>query len=127
MMALTRTSSGLCVTNLHATSNLPAYTSAELPAAAEQALAWAEDAPLIFGGDLNLRPAEHPAVYEELAERFGLRPPTAPGSIDHLLSRGLEILEPPSAWEPERREVEEDGRAIRLSDHAPVEAAFSLS
>ena len=126
MMAFTRTSCGLCVANLHATSNLPAYTSAELPAAAEQAVAWAGGAPLIFGGDLNLRPAEHPAVFEELRERFGLRPPTAPGSIDHLLSRGLEIIEPPTAWAPERREVSEDGLAIRLSDHAPVEAAFAL-
>jgi endonuclease/exonuclease/phosphatase family metal-dependent hydrolase len=125
-MSFTRTSSGLCVANLHATSNLPAYASGELPAAAEQALSWAAGAPLIFGGDLNLRPAEHPAVFEELEERFGLRPPTSPGSIDHLLSRGLEIVEPPTAWPPERREVEEDGLAIRLSDHAPVEATFGL-
>jgi endonuclease/exonuclease/phosphatase family metal-dependent hydrolase len=126
-MALTRTSSGLCVANLHATGNAPVCTSAELPTAAEQAVSWAAGAPLIFGGDLNLRPAEHPAVFEELRERFGLRPPTAPGSIDHLLSHGLEIVEPPTAWPPERREVEEAGLAIRLSDHAPVEAAFALS
>ncbi len=126
MMALTRTSSGVCVANLHATSDLPAYTSAELPAAAGQAIAWAAGAPLIFGGDLNLRPGEHPALYEDLQRRFGLAPPTAPGSIDHLLSRGLEIVEAPTAWPPERREVEEGGRALRLSDHAPVAAAFAL-
>jgi endonuclease/exonuclease/phosphatase family metal-dependent hydrolase len=126
VMAFTRTSSGVCVANLHATSNVPAYTSAELPAAAEQALTWAGEAPLLFGGDLNLRPAEHPAVFEELRERFGLVPPTAPNSIDHLLSRGLEILEPPSTWAPQRRELTAEGLALRLSDHGPVEAAFAL-
>ncbi len=126
MMAFTRTSSGLCVANLHATSNVPAYTSAELPAAAERAISWADGAPLIFGGDLNLRPAQHPQVFDELRERFGLRPPTAPESIDHLLSRGLEITEAPVAWPPQRREVVEGGLAIRLSDHAPVEAQFEL-
>lgn len=127
VMAFTRTFSGVCVANLHATSNVPAYTSAELAAAAEQALSWAGDAPLILGGDLNLRPAEHPAVYEELRERFGLLPPTAPSSIDHLLSRGLEILERPVTWPPERREAEEGNLALRLSDHAPVEAAFAVA
>ncbi len=126
MMAFTRTAADLCIANLHATSNVPDYSSAELPAAAERAISWADGAPLIFGGDLNLRPAEHPEVYGELGERFGLRPPTAPGSIDHLLSRGLEIIEAPNAWPPQRREVEEKGRAIRLSDHAPVEAAFAI-
>ena len=128
MMALTRTAAGVCVANLHATSNLPAYTSAELPAAAERAIAWAgKDTPLLFGGDLNLRPAEHSAVFEELRERFGLVPPTAPSAIDHLLSRGLEIVEPPQAWPPERRETEdESGLALRLSDHSPVEAILSL-
>ncbi len=127
MMAFARTSSGVCVANLHATSNVPAYTSAELPAAAERAISWADGAPLIFGGDLNLRPVQHPEVFEDLGERFGLRPPTAPGSIDHLLSRGLEIIEAPTAWPPQRREVSGGGLAIRLSDHAPVEAAFEFS
>ena len=46
--------------------------------------------PLVFGGDLNLRPRETD-VFDHLAERFGLRRPTAPGSLDHLLVGGLEI------------------------------------
>ena len=82
-------------------------------------------APLLFGGDLNLRPAESPAAFEELAERFGLTPPTAPGAIDHLLSRGLEVVEAPWRWPPERREVRCDDLALRLSDHAPIEATFA--
>jgi endonuclease/exonuclease/phosphatase family metal-dependent hydrolase len=43
------------------------------------------------------------------------------GSIDQILVRGLELLDGPSAWPPERRVV--SGRV--LSDHAPVEAVVS--
>jgi hypothetical protein len=82
---------------------------------------------LIFGGDLNLRPAENPAVFERLREDFGLEAPTAPRAIDHLLTRGLEVLEKPTAWPPERRELPLDGRALRLSDHAPVQARFAAA
>ncbi len=48
----------------------------------------------------------------------------APDAIDHLLVRGLETVEPPRPWPPERRELRRDGLALRLSDHAPVEAVF---
>ena len=100
--------------------------SADVLRAAEAATEWAGEAPLVFGGDLNLRPAETPAVFEQLRERFGLAAPTAPDAIDHVLARGLETIEPPHAWPPERRELREDGLALRLSDHAPVEARFAL-
>ena len=56
---------------------------------------------------------------------FGLAPPTAPDSLDHLLVAGLEPVEPPFAWPPERREIVTADGAIRLSDHAPVTAAFA--
>jgi len=128
-MAFTRIGLGdslpLCVANLHATNDWPAAATEDVLRAAEAATAWAGDAPLIFGGDLNLRPAETPAAFEELRERFGLVGPTAPDAIDHLLVRGLEIVEPPCPWPPERRELSEDGLALRLSDHAPVEARFA--
>jgi hypothetical protein len=52
---------------------------------------------------------------------------TGPGSVDHLLVRGLEIAMPPAPWPPERREVREGGIAIRLSDHTPVEATFAAA
>jgi endonuclease/exonuclease/phosphatase family metal-dependent hydrolase len=130
-MAFTRIGHGddppLCVANLHATNDRPELATEDVLRAAEAASAWAADAPLIFGGDLNLRPAETPAAFEELRERFGLAAPTAPDAIDHLLVRGLEIVEPPRPWPPERRELREDGRALRLSDHAPVEARFATS
>jgi endonuclease/exonuclease/phosphatase family metal-dependent hydrolase len=92
--------------------------------AAEAASGWAGDAPLLFGGDLNLRPAEDPAVFAELRERFGLAGATAPQAIDHLLSRGLRTVAPAAPWPAEKRELTHDGLALRLSDHAPIEARF---
>lgn len=128
-MAFTRIGLGdnppLCVANLHATNDRPQLATEDVLRAAEAATAWAGDAPLIFGGDLNLRPAETPTVFEKLRERFGLASPTAPDAIDHLLVRGLDVVDPPHPWPPEQRELREDGRALRLSDHAPVEARFT--
>lgn len=123
-MAMTRTASGLCIANLHATNDRPELASEDVLHAARAAGEFAAGSPLIFGGDLNLRPAENPGVFERLREDFGLAAPTAPRAIDHLLSRGLEVLEPPAAWPPERRELPLDGRALRLSDHAPLAARF---
>jgi endonuclease/exonuclease/phosphatase family metal-dependent hydrolase len=126
-MALTRTASGVCIANLHATNDQPDLATADVLLAARAATEFAGDAPLIFGGDLNLRPAEDPAVFERLREDFGLAAPTAPRAIDHLLTRGLEVLEPPTAWPPQRRELPLDGRALRLSDHAPLQARFAVA
>lgn len=124
-MAFTRTASGLCVANLHATNDRPALATDDVLRAAAAATDWAGEAPLLFGGDLNLRPAESPAAFEALRDRFGLAAPTGPDAIDHLLARGLDVVDPPKQWPPERREVDEDGLALRLSDHAPVEARFA--
>jgi endonuclease/exonuclease/phosphatase family metal-dependent hydrolase len=126
-MAFTRTGTGICVANLHATNDQPALASEDVLRAAAVASEWAAGAPLLFGGDLNLRPAENPEVFERLREELGLTGVTAPDAIDHLLSRGLEVAEPPAAWPPERRELPLDGRALRLSDHAPVQARFAPS
>jgi endonuclease/exonuclease/phosphatase family metal-dependent hydrolase len=126
-MAFTRTASGLCVANLHATNDRPKLASKDVLRAATAATEWAGAAPLIFGGDLNLRPAESPAIFERLEAEFGLAPPTGPQAIDHLLCRGLELLRAPTAWPPERRELPLAGRALRLSDHAPVEARYAAA
>jgi endonuclease/exonuclease/phosphatase family metal-dependent hydrolase len=126
-MAFTRTASGVCVANLHATNDRPKLASADVLLAARTATEWAGSAPLLFGGDLNLRPARNPEVFERLREELGLAAPTGPEAIDHLLVRGLDVLDPPVAWPPERRELPLDGRALRLSDHAPVEARFGLA
>jgi endonuclease/exonuclease/phosphatase family metal-dependent hydrolase len=127
-MAFTRIAVGgdaqLCVANLHATNDAPALATEDVLRAAEAACAWAGDLPLLFGGDLNLRPGEDPGAFEQLRERFGLTGTTGPRAIDHLLARGLETIGPPARWPPERRELRRDGLALRLSDHAPVQASF---
>jgi endonuclease/exonuclease/phosphatase family metal-dependent hydrolase len=126
-MALTRTASGVCVANLHATNDLPALAVADVLLAARAAVEFAGEAPLLFGGDLNLRPRQNPELFAELAERHGLSAPTAADAIDHLLARGMAAIDPPAPWPPERRELSEDGLALRLSDHAPVEARFKTA
>jgi endonuclease/exonuclease/phosphatase family metal-dependent hydrolase len=123
-MGFVRTASGICVANLHATNDWPKLAAEDVIKAARAALEWAAGAPLVFGGDLNLRPGKQPRIFERLRDEFGLAPRTAPDAIDHILCRGLEVLEPPRAWAPEQRELELDGRALRLSDHAPVQARF---
>lgn len=136
-MALTRVSLGgpaeaehaaadLHVANLHASANDPAFAAEDVLRAARIASDWAGEAPLLFGGDLNLQPRESEGVFAELRDRFGLVPPTAPNAIDHLLARGLDVAERPRRWPSERREVRRDGLALRLSDHSPVEATFAL-
>jgi endonuclease/exonuclease/phosphatase family metal-dependent hydrolase len=126
-MAFVRTAAGVCVANLHASADRPDLAAEDVLRAAQAAVGWAGGAPLLFGGDLNLRPQASPEVFEQLRERFGLGPPTAPDAIDHLLARDLEIVERPRRWPPEAREVRSDGLALRLSDHAPVEATFATS
>ena len=115
------------VANLHASAGLPDKASGELLAAAATAFEWSGEDPLVFGGDLNLRPARDPLPFAELRERFGLRDPTGPHAIDHILARELEIPERPRRLPPEAYElVEADGLRLRLSDHAPVVASFEV-
>jgi len=124
------TATELCVANLHATTRPPTQTGRELVRAAQTAVDWASGTPIVLGGDFNLRPAAAPAVYERLERELGFLAPTAADSIDHLLVRGLDILEAPERWPAEQRELEIrlDGgsRKVRLSDHAPVEALFGV-
>ena len=78
--------------------------------------------PLVFGGDLNLRPRTSPALFDALERAHGLIGVTAPAAIDHLLTAGLadageaEVL--PAGW----REMADrhTGLLLRLSDHSPV-------
>ncbi|HEX3609531.1 MAG TPA: endonuclease/exonuclease/phosphatase family protein [Solirubrobacterales bacterium] len=124
-MAFTRTASGVCIANLHATNDQPRLAAADVLKAAQAATGWAGEAPLLFGGDLNLRPGRDPSVFEELGSRFDLAGTTDAEAIDHLLSRGLDVASPSIAWPPERRELPCGRRALRLSDHAPIAASFA--
>jgi endonuclease/exonuclease/phosphatase family metal-dependent hydrolase len=126
-MAFIRTASGVCVANLHATNDWPKLAVADVLRAARAACEWAGGSPLVFGGDLNLRPGRQPRLFERLREEFGIvGPTTAPDAIDHILCRRLDVVESPTQWPPEKRELPVEGRALRLSDHAPVQATFHL-
>jgi endonuclease/exonuclease/phosphatase family metal-dependent hydrolase len=117
----------VCFANLHASAGLPDKAGGELLAAAARAVTWSGADPLIFGGDMNVRPARDPAVFDELRERFELGDPTGPHAIDHILARGLEVVGRPRRLPPERRELpERAGLRLRLSDHAPVIASFEV-
>jgi endonuclease/exonuclease/phosphatase family metal-dependent hydrolase len=126
-MALTRTGSGVCVANLHATNDRPTEARDDVLLAARAASEFAGEAPLIFGGDLNLRPGQDPELFEQLATEFSLAGQTEPDAIDHLLARGLNVVSHPARWPAERREIDQDGLALRLSDHAPVQARFETA
>jgi endonuclease/exonuclease/phosphatase family metal-dependent hydrolase len=117
----------VCFANLHASAGLPELAMREVVAAAAAAVEWSEDDPLVFGGDLNLRPSSEPSTFVELRERFGLGDPTGPNAIDHLLARGAEVAERPRRLPAEERELVEDGGLrLRLSDHAPVVARYEV-
>jgi endonuclease/exonuclease/phosphatase family metal-dependent hydrolase len=117
----------VCFANLHASAGLPKKATGEVLAAASAAVEWSDGQPLVFGGDMNLRPARDPFPFVELRERFGLADPTGPNAIDHLLARGLEVVEPPHRLPGEERELPQpDGRRLRPSDHAPVVARFDV-
>jgi endonuclease/exonuclease/phosphatase family metal-dependent hydrolase len=119
----------VCVANLHATAEGDHTRAAhEVLRVASLCTEWEPDAPLVLGGDMNLRPREHPWAFDELRERFGLAPPTAVDAVDHVLARGLEVVSAPRRLAPREREVvRADGARVRLSDHAPVEARFEVA
>jgi endonuclease/exonuclease/phosphatase family metal-dependent hydrolase len=130
-MAFSRLESGLCVANLHAGTDRSS-AEREVLEAGRIAHEWAAGAPLLLGGDFNLRPALSPHVFSTLENDHGLVAPTGEWVIDHLLVSGATIDEPASRWEPAAREVPDPtvagsrARPIRLSDHSPVEVAFTL-
>jgi endonuclease/exonuclease/phosphatase (EEP) superfamily protein YafD len=125
VMALTRLESGLCVANLHV-STKPSSAEAELLEAAARAVEFAGSGPLLFGGDFNVRP-QASAVFDQLEERHGLAPMTAPDRLSHLLVRGLDLVEHPAALPPDARDVIDPTTRlqIRLSDHNPVIGKFT--
>lgn len=127
VMAFARLRSGLCVANLHA-SQAAGDAARDTGRAAAAASRWARDAPLIFGGDLNLRFASTPAPFRLLEERHGLSASEPAAGLDHVLARGLDWLGGPRTWPAQARETPDPdtGLAIRLSDHAPVEARLRL-
>ena len=128
VVQLVRFGDGPDLYNLHASTG-PERAARDVLAAARFAVTRSGGRPFVLGGDLNCRPAAG-RPFTELSGQFGLSapPPGMSGAIDHLLARGLEVIEPPRALPPERREVVDgrSGRLVRLSDHPPVVALFEV-
>jgi len=108
--------SSAVVVNLHL-SSLPDSrpVDAELLRAVTYADGFARpDEPLVLAGDFNLTTASSVVLPELRSWGFS----EGAGGIDHVLARGLTVVDGPTAWPDERRR-----RGERLlSDHAPVEA-----
>jgi endonuclease/exonuclease/phosphatase family metal-dependent hydrolase len=108
---LARLSCGTCFVNLHASSR-PALAREELGRLVACALGWAGKAPLVLGGDLNLRAPETMASgLTHVARR----------DVDHLFVRGLERA---GASQTLERDVLVAGRRVALSDHPPLAVAL---
>lgn len=121
VVSLVQLADGLCVANLHASTGAE-RGARDVLNAAEIAVQWAGEAPLVFGGDFNIRPRKSPEAFAELVEHYGFTAPSEEGAIDHLLMRGGEVLEEPASWIPGRRDVPDldSDLLVRLSDHSPV-------
>ena len=78
-MALTRTAAGVCIANLHATNDVPALAVEDVLLAAGAATEFAAGAPLLFGGDLNLRPRQDPELFERAGRRASASAGRPPG------------------------------------------------
>lgn len=104
---LVRLGDGTCIANLHASTRV-ALAEDELTRLWHSALEWAGGAPLIFGGDLNLRAptAPDPAI-GHLAQR----------DVDHLFARGFV---PAGQAEVLDRHVVLSQGSLELSDHLPL-------
>ena len=114
----------IAVANLHASTGGRAATRREVAESARLAVEWSADVPLVYGGDLNLRPEQAPEEFADLRSGLGLRGDAPPAAIDHLLARGARPLGPRVARHAELQR--DDGLLLRLSDHAYVTAAFEV-
>jgi endonuclease/exonuclease/phosphatase family metal-dependent hydrolase len=94
---------GLWAANLHATVHHPERAAADIELAARTALAWAGEAPLVLGGDFNVRDPQVDGFVRAGGHR-----------VDHVLVRGLHAVG--------QAEVLDRGR---LSDHAPVRVTLA--
>jgi endonuclease/exonuclease/phosphatase (EEP) superfamily protein YafD len=104
---LVRLGSGETVANFHASTRVP-LAEAELERLWRLALAFSSGAPVVLGGDLNLRAPATPAG--EIAH-------VAARDVDHLFARGLR---PIAAAERLDSSLGRDGGRVTLSDHPPL-------
>jgi endonuclease/exonuclease/phosphatase family metal-dependent hydrolase len=96
---------GLWIVNLHATAHYPDRARRDLALAARTARNWAQQLPLVLGGDFNLREPDVPGM-----ERV------ASSDVDHVLvGPGLRALEPARTLD-----------RGTLSDHVPLSVWLEL-
>jgi len=100
-MHAVRIADGTWIANLHASANVPARAVVDVALAQRTALRWAARAPLVVGGDFNLRERELDPLPGFVA--------VAGHSVDHVLARGLARAGP----------LERPARGP-LSDHEPL-------
>ncbi len=99
---------GTYLVNFHGSARV-ALAEAELERLWELALAWAGEAPLVVGGDLNLRSPRPPdSSIVHVAHR----------DVDHLFVRGLEPSTEANLLD--RRIVLHEDHPVVLSDHVPL-------
>jgi endonuclease/exonuclease/phosphatase family metal-dependent hydrolase len=104
---LVRLSDGTCLANVHSSTRVK-LAEQELRVLWDRALAWAKRAPLVLGGDLNLRLPHAPSMdIVHAAQR----------DVDHIFARGLA---PVGEAELLDRRVELGGGVVELSDHQPL-------
>jgi endonuclease/exonuclease/phosphatase family metal-dependent hydrolase len=103
---LARLGDGTYVVNFHASARVE-LAEAELERLWDRALAFAHNAPLILGGDLNLRGPAAPPHLAHLARR----------DVDHIFTRGMK---PCSDAELLDRHVTVGEVRVELSDHVPL-------
>jgi endonuclease/exonuclease/phosphatase family metal-dependent hydrolase len=99
-----RLGDGTWVTNVHTQAHVEAYARSDLDLAAATTLVWAGGAPIVLGGDCNLRGTPSADGFEHLAGNW----------VDHVFGRGVRAAGPTG-----RMERPTLGSAF-LSDHRPL-------
>lgn len=103
---LVRMSDGACLVNYHASTRVP-LAEDELARLSQLALDFADGAPLVLGGDLNLRQPQPDARLAHVADR----------DVDHLFAHGLRRTSEPRLLDRRVRLGDSD---VQLSDHPPL-------
>lgn len=108
---LVRLAGGTCAVNYHASSRAQ-LAEAELETLWRHALEYSREAPMILGGDLNLRTPVAPSP--ELVH-------VAARDVDHIFARGFDTCEPAQRLQ---RAATIAGVEVELSDHVPLLASL---
>ena len=124
-MAFARTSSGLCIANLHATVRNPPRATDEVLHAAARRHRLGRRRPRCSSAATSTSPPAEPPTSSSSSPNdtpSPRRPATRRSTISSPAAPNRSTRRPPGR--PQLREVAEDGRAMRLSDHSPIHATF---